>query len=172
MLSPGFAPGLTSRLLKSGLGFSFCELPDDVVAVAKHCLFDWLAVLHAGRDHPAVQIARALARENGAAPRVSLLASGEQTGIQEAALVNGTAGHVLDFDDAHLPSRIHPSAPLWPAILALGEATRADGAEMLAAFVGGVQLQSEVASLIGESHYRRGWHNTATLGTLAQWERS
>jgi len=50
-----------------------------------------------------------------------------QDGAREAALVNGTASHMLDFDDAHLQSRVHPSVPLWPAILAQAEGGRHHG---------------------------------------------
>src|SRR3546814_16501851 len=96
----------------------------------------------------------------------TLVGSGIQNSVDTSAMLNGTAGHVLDCDEAHLKSRVHPSVPLWPAILAYGEQAGLAGDRLLAAFVAGVEVQSRLAALMGESHYKLGWHSTATLGTL------
>ncbi|MCU5775681.1 MmgE/PrpD family protein [Erwiniaceae bacterium BAC15a-03b] len=141
-------------------------IPQDVLTIARHCLLDWLSVLHAGWSHRAISLLAAAAQETAAKPVATLLGSGQRTSLYEAAAINGAAAHMLDFDDAHLVSRIHPSAPLWPAILALAEQQNSDGQAMLRAFVTGVEAQSRLAAVMGESHYQLGWHNTATLGTF------
>lgn len=156
---------LTRELVAHSLAIGAGHVSADAMRIARHSLLDWFAVAHAAWQAPPVQILLAEARAEGGLPCATLI-DGTRASAMQAALINGTASHVLDFDDAHLQSRVHPSVPLWPAILAQAEAGRHDGAQALAAFVAGVELQSRVASLMGEAHYRQGWHNTATLGTL------
>lgn len=157
--------GLTRQLAEQALSFADADVPADVAEIVRHCLLDWFSVALAAWDSPVVQTVGAwTAREPGAA-QASLL-DGPRVSMSQAALVNGTASHVLDFDDAHLPSRVHPSVPLWAAVLALAEARNLSGRQAMAAFVAGVQVQSRLAAVMGNSHYGLGWHNTATLGTF------
>ncbi len=156
---------LTARLVRRGWQMAAQPLAPDTARMACHSLLDWYAVAHAGWAEPAVRFLHDEVREEGAHPRASLL-DGSRVSTVQAALVNGTASHVLDFDDAHLESRVHPSVPLWPAILAHAEERGLSGAAALAAFAAGVEMQSNIASLMGERHYARGWHNTGTLGAL------
>ncbi|MDR2364398.1 MAG: MmgE/PrpD family protein [Zoogloeaceae bacterium] len=145
------------------------EIPADTLEIARHALLDWLTALLAGWEDPAVLALRQYAREEGKPPSGKgsrLLGSGERVGKTNAALVNGLASHVLDVDDAHLASRIHASAALWPSIFAVGESEKASGMDALAAFVAGMEAGGMAAALAGEGHYRRGWHNTATLGSF------
>jgi 2-methylcitrate dehydratase PrpD len=156
--------GLTARLAGRSLDFRADDLPADVAAIATHCLLDWMSMALAGSREPdAARVAAELAVED-APGRAAVWGAGRRMGLAQAALANGMAAHLLDFDDAHLASRVHPSAPLWPAILAVCEDERLPGRDALAAFAAGVEMQSRLAALMGESHYRLGWHNTATLG--------
>jgi 2-methylcitrate dehydratase PrpD len=83
-----------------------------------------------------------------------------------AALVNGAAGHALDFDDTHTTMSGHPSVPVLPALLALGETERAGGRALLAALVAGVELECRLGALLGFGHYAAGFHATGTIGTF------
>jgi 2-methylcitrate dehydratase PrpD len=157
-------PGLTAQLVAHCLRRAAEPLPGDVRAIATHSLLDWSGVLVAGWSDPSVRLLEAEVLDEGCPARATLLGSGAGTSVMSAALVNGMASHVLDFDDVHLRSRVHPSAPLWPAIIAVAERERLPGERALAAFVAGVEMQSRIAAVMGESHYRNGWHNTATLG--------
>jgi 2-methylcitrate dehydratase PrpD len=157
--------GLTARLVRHCQQLAAGPLADDVARVARHSLLDWLAVAHAGWHAEVVSLLRAQVQEDGGHAKATLI-DGTRVSTPQAALVNGTASHVLDYDDAHLQSRVHPSVPLWSAILAHAEARGLGGAAALAAYAVGVELQSRVALLMGEAHYARGWHNTATLGAL------
>ncbi len=163
--SPALPQRLTRELVAHSLATAHGSLPSDVARIATHSLLDWFAVARAAWQATPVQILLAELRDEGGTPSATLI-DGSRASAVQAALVNGTASHVLDFDDAHLQSRVHPSVPLWPAILAQAEAGGHSGAQALAAFAAGVELQSRVASWMGEDHYRLGWHNTATLGTL------
>jgi hypothetical protein len=85
-----------------------------------------------------------------------------------AALVNGISSHVLDFDDTHETALIHPSAPVLPAALALADARGAGGAELLAAFLLGVEVACRVGRAVMPAHYDAGWHATGTAGSIGR----
>lgn len=134
--------------------------------MAGHCLVDWAGVTLAGWQEPPVQAVAALARADGGREEAVLLGTDTRLPARAAALVNGTASHALDLDDVHLTSRVHPSAPVLPVICALAHRTGASGAQAATAFLAGVEVQSRLARMMGEAHYKAGWHNTATLGTF------
>lgn len=158
--------GATADLAALGLLPNYSALPELVRERAKNTLLDWVSVLLAGWSEASIQPLLDQARAEGGAPRASLLGLGERLGAEAAARVNGAVSHVLDFDDAHLASRVHPSVVLWPAIMAAGEVNARSGTEALAALVAGVETQAQVAAWLGQEHYRQGWHSTATLGSF------
>ena len=83
-----------------------------------------------------------------------------------AAFLNAASGNVFDFDDTHIPTVIHPTAPVAPALFALAAQRRVSGAELLHAFVLGVEIECRLGNAISPGHYRRGWHITATCGVF------
>ena len=84
-----------------------------------------------------------------------------------AALVNGMLGHSLDFDDTHADSSLHPSAPVVPAALAVGEMLGSSGADVVTAIVAGYEVCCRLGNALDPaSHYARGFHPTATAGTF------
>jgi 2-methylcitrate dehydratase PrpD len=100
-----------------------------------------------------------------AAPGPSLIfASKRRTSPLDAALVNGTASHALDYDDVSGVLGGHPSAMLIPSMLALAELTGAGGRDLALAYVVGFETQCRVARGVHFHHYDKGWHPTATLG--------
>jgi 2-methylcitrate dehydratase PrpD len=83
-----------------------------------------------------------------------------------AALVNGISSHVLDFDDTHAETGIHPAAPIAPAILALAEQQPVAGPDLIAALVVGVETECRIGKAVSPSHYEIGWHITGTAGVF------
>ncbi|MGD8327161.1 MAG: MmgE/PrpD family protein [Sphingomonadales bacterium] len=83
-----------------------------------------------------------------------------------AAMINGTSGHALDLDDNFDPPKAHASTVLVPAILALGEDIEASGAQCLDAYIVGLQILGRIGQGVNPIHRNRGWHATATLGSL------
>ena len=81
-----------------------------------------------------------------------------------AALINGTASHALDFDDCSNTLGGHPSAPILPALWAI--APGASGKAFIAAYAAGVECETRLARAVNFHHYEKGWHPTATLGTF------
>jgi 2-methylcitrate dehydratase PrpD len=94
----------------------------------------------------------------------SIVGTRQRTAARTAALVNGAAGHALDYDDTHLTMGGHSTVPVFPAALALAEELDCSGAELLAAFVAGVEVEARLGAGIGPSHYAKGWHATSTIG--------
>jgi 2-methylcitrate dehydratase PrpD len=158
--------GVTEKLAQFAVGIDYDSLPEGVVTAAKRAALDTLAVAIAGCGEEAAAIITAHVRELGAAGEAGVVGSGFQTAVSEAALANGTLAHALDYDDVSTSMLGHPSAPLLPAVLALAEKTGASGKDVIVALVVGFEVECKVGSAIGPSHYARGWHPTATLGTL------
>jgi len=102
----------------------------------------------------------------GGLPRASVIGNDFKTSPYLAALVNGTIGHALDYDDLAISLIGHPSVFLVPAILAVGESIDASGEDILAAYVVSYETVCCIARPVLQSHYVQGWHSTATFGTL------
>lgn len=145
-------------------GLDLSDIPDDVVTVAKQCLLDWYGCALAARDTPlAVILREELADTPG---RSSIVGSSTTCGAGQAAMVNGAMGHALDFDDTHMGMGGHPTAPVWPAALAVAEQEGASGAEVLTAFIVGFEIESRLGSMLGRHPYESGWHTTSVVGVL------
>lgn len=131
-------------------------------------LVDTLASALAGAgSEPEALLRRYVAKEAGSGP-CTVWTSGNAVPPSQAALLNGTAAHALDWDDVSPGAAMHPSAVLIPALAAVGEVTGADGATVTAAYdVGAAVFRAVAAALPRLAHYRRGWHTTATVGRLA-----
>jgi 2-methylcitrate dehydratase PrpD len=141
-------------------------LDEEAVRWAQIGIADTIAVAIAGSQAPAPRLAMAaldVAHEQGPC---LLLGLGHRTGPLTAALVNGVAAHALDFDDVNDTLGGHPSAPLVPALLALGEVYGASGSEMLLAYIVGFETECKIGSAVNFHHYDKGWHPTATLGVF------
>jgi len=141
------------------------QIPAEGAAIARTGIADCFGVLIAGSRDPEIALVdRALGHADGG-PLVSLIPSGARRTVETAALVNGVAAHVLDYDDVSLDG--HPSAVLVPAILAQGEESGSSGAQMLAAYVAGFEVWGELIAREPVPLHRKGWHPTAVLGTVA-----
>lgn len=142
------------------------SVSDDAIEAAKRAVLDTLGVALAGSREGSARIAAAIAAERGGREEATVIGHGFRAPAGEAAFVNGIAAHALDFDDVSLPMRGHPSVPLLPAVLALGEKSGASGRGLLSAFVLGFEVQARLGRAIGEAHYAAGWHATSTFGAL------
>lgn len=146
------------------------QLTPELVQACGRALLDTYAAAIAGRNEPATQLALKYARRSGLpAPGRAARAwgTGELLPLELAALCNGVAGHVLDYDDVTSPLRGHPSVALLPALVGLAEAIDADGAELVCAYVAGFEVIGKLSKAMAVHHYARGWHSTASIGTIA-----
>jgi 2-methylcitrate dehydratase PrpD len=121
--------------------------------------------LGVARD-PSVITALEIMREASGKPSATVLGQRDRLGVMEAAFVNAIASNLLDYDDTHLRTVIHPSAPVAPVAFALGEETAASGAEVLHAFLLGGEIACRIGNAVSPGHYARGWHITASCGVF------
>jgi 2-methylcitrate dehydratase PrpD len=142
----------------------FAQLPPAALALAKLGLSDCIAVMVAGSREPAVQTLRNTLATLGGPAESTLYLSTERMPAPAAAWINGTAGHVLDYDDVALG---HPSVVIVPAILAEGEALAASGADIVTAYIAGFETWMELVSRERDNYQMKGWHPTPLIGALA-----
>jgi len=155
---------LTRDLGRFVTDVSFERLPAEAVDVARLGFTDCIATMIAGAGDPAPQLLRKVLQPASGGD-ATLYFTGERCPAPEAAWINGTAGHALDYDDV-ASLRGHPSTVIVPAILAEGEALDASGRDMLAAYVAGYETWAELAWRDPGHHHRKGWHPTGIFGPI------
>jgi 2-methylcitrate dehydratase PrpD len=142
------------------------ELPRTVRHEGKRSLLNFigcaLGVAHAAPIEMALRVLLPLSGEN----RVTVLGRTEKLDPLGAAFINAIGGNLLDYDDTHLRTVIHPSAPVAPAALALAEQRGLSGAAMLHAFILGCEVECRIGNAVSPGHYARGWHITSTCGVF------
>ena len=153
-------------------GLSFKDLPVEAIQAAKRSILDTLAVSVAGTRSRTGQSAINAFAANGAGGSATVMGTKLMAHPSLAALVNGTLGHALDFDDVWADDdgvvawRGHPSVCVLPAVLAAGESEGCDGATALLAFIIGVEIAGKLGTVFGPHLGRAGFHPTAIVGTL------
>ncbi|HEY42241.1 MAG TPA: MmgE/PrpD family protein [Dehalococcoidia bacterium] len=156
----------TSKLAKFIHDLSYEDLSDDAIAKAKLCLMDWLGVTvggYAGGLGDIDPMIGALQPLFGQ-PQATLITKKRKVDVLNAALINGTASHYLDYDDIQSGMSGHPSVPVMPAALAMGEYRKVDGKRFITSLVAGFEAECRIGEAVNPEHYGRGWHATATLG--------
>lgn len=116
-------------------------------------------------DTEPIRILRSWAREMGGAGHAVVLWTNERLPADRAALVNAAGMHVLDFDDTHIPTHVHATAPTAAAVLAAAD-DAVPGRELLRAVVLGMEVHYAFGRALMPSHFRRGFHVTATGGAV------
>ena len=132
----------------------------------KRTLVNSLGAALGGCRDDALGHALAVLRDFGGPPEATLVGRAERTDALTAAFVNAAAANVLDFDDTHLPTVIHPAAPVVPAVLAVAEGTPVTGAQLLHAAILGIEVECRVGNAVSPWHYAKGWHITSTCGVI------
>jgi 2-methylcitrate dehydratase PrpD len=160
--APPLALLLAEKILRPGLA----DMTPDAASWVKMAIADTVGCVLAGRHEDAVRI---LLRTDGigtAAGTSLIFGTTLRTSALDAALVNGTAAHALDYDDMLNIAVTHPSAVLLPPIFALGEKVNASGREVMIAYIAGLELGVRLAVATFPQHRDNGWHPTATIGTF------
>jgi len=141
------------------------DIPRGIRHEAARALLNWTGCAIGASRHEAVERALAALSEFSGPPQAGVLGRGERLDILHAALINGISSHVLDFDDTHALA-IHPSAPVLPALLAFAEWRKTSGADLVHAFVLGVEAECRIGLSVFPEHYNVGWHITGTAGVF------
>jgi 2-methylcitrate dehydratase PrpD len=142
----------------------FNTLPPEAVHWAKVGILDTVGVTIAGAHESATRIVLGV---SGSASGPSLVfGHARRIGALDAALVNGTASHALDFDDCNNTLGGHPSVPILPALFALADEVPASGRDFIAAYVAGFETECKLSMVVNFHQYMKGWHPTTTIGVF------
>jgi len=155
--------GLTRVLAEYLVQSRMQEIPVPVRHEATRSLLNWIGCALGGCHHEAVTYAHgALSAVSGPGHAV-LIGNGGKTDALSACLLNGIAGHVLDFDDAQpRNTNINPSCTVAPAALAVGEYAHASGSEVLHAFLLGLEVECRIANTVYAQGSTRFFANSTT----------
>jgi 2-methylcitrate dehydratase PrpD len=154
--------GVSQELARFIAESRWSSIPTEINHEAKRALLNWAGRAIGGCRDQAVDTALAALSEFAGRPQATVLGRGERLDILTAAALNGLSSNILDFDDTHLRTVIHPTVPA--AVIALAEHSRATGAQLLHAFILGVEVECRIGNAISPEHYDAGWHITATCG--------
>jgi 2-methylcitrate dehydratase PrpD len=166
---------LLEQIAEKIVAIRYADLPREAVEWAKAAILDTVGVTLAGAGEDCTRIVeRTLATGGGSMPQAGdclIFGSDRRTGPLDAALINGTAAHALDFDDVSNSLGGHPSAPILPALFALAEMQDRPeepigGKAFVTAYVAGFETETRIARGVHFHHYEKGWHPTATLGVF------
>ncbi len=155
---------ISRRLAEVMAATTFDDLPPAVIEDTLRSVLDWLGSALAGSVEPPARMAQAVVASLGVSDEAAVLGAGRAS-APGAALANGVASHILELDDVHKGSTMHPAAPIIPAALAVAERERADGRAFLRAVALGYEAGLRVGEAVNPSHYRY-WHPTGTAATF------
>jgi 2-methylcitrate dehydratase PrpD len=161
------AGAISERLAEFAAGFVLDDAPKTIVLRAKHLILDAVGCAFAARKEPfAGRIAASVARLTGPGPR-AVVGMDYRLPLRDAALVNGMLMHGLDYDDTHAAGVLHLTVSTFPAALAAAAHAGASGAELLAAYIVGVETGARIASVAKGGFHQVGFHPTGVVGAFA-----
>src|SRR5579863_1681626 len=144
-------------------GVRYNVLPEAAVHWARVAILDTVGCTLAGAGEPCARIVSRVTASNGPC---LVFGTAQRVAPLDAAAINGTAAHALDYDDCSDTLGGHPSAPILPALFALAETLGTNGRDFIAAYVAGWETETRIARGINFHHYEKGWHPTATIGVF------
>ena len=159
------APGEVTRTLARYLvAAKPADLPENVRREGVRTLVNWVGCALGGSKEDAVSNSLAALTPIYPGGKTTILGRKEKLDPLHAAMVNGISSHVLDFDDTHLKTVIHPAGPVAPALLALAEQQKVTGTQLLHALVLGCEVECRIGNAVYPQHYDVGWHITGSVG--------
>src|SRR3990172_527229 len=157
---------VTARLAQFVADSQWADVPEGVRHQAKRTPLNGLGSAFGGCRDAAVGHALAVLQPFSGPAEATVIGRSERADALTAAFVNAVSANVLDFDDTHHPTIIHPAAPVAPALLALAERRPCSGRQFLHALILGVEAECRVGNAVAPWHYAHGWHITSTCGVI------
>jgi 2-methylcitrate dehydratase PrpD len=157
---------VTRRLAAFVTESEWSSVPEAARKEATRSLVNWVGCALGGARHETIDCALAALSEFSGPRAATVLGRTERLDLLHAALLNGMSSHVLDFDDTHLETIIHPAGPVAPALFALAERRAMTGADFLHAFILGIEVECRVGLAVYPWHYDQGYHITGTAGVF------
>ncbi len=158
--------GVTDALSRLMVESRWADISADVRHEGKRSLLNWLGCALGGCREEAIDRGIAALSEFSGPKQATLVGRSERMDVPNAAFFNAMSANTLDFDDTHLRTVIHPSAPVAAAVFAFAEHRLATGAELLHAFILGVEAECRIGNAVSPGHYTSGWHITGTCGVF------
>ncbi|HWE48741.1 MAG TPA: MmgE/PrpD family protein [Bryobacteraceae bacterium] len=159
-------PEVTRILARYVVAAQFAAIPEPVRKEAARTLLNWVGCTLGGSRNGAVDIAVSALSPFFGPAQATVLGRKQRVDVFSAALLNGISSHVLDFDDTHLRTVIHPAGPVCSAILALSEYHPVSGSDFMNAMILGVEAECRIGNAVYPAHYDIGWHITGTTGVF------
>ena len=168
--------GLTHYVTEFVVRTKLPDIPPDVIELGKKSMLDGLGLALAGSVSKLGQVTSDYVQSLGVSRNdATLIGKGKKAPTRFAAFANGIGIHADDYDDTQLavaPDRVyglltHPTAPCFPAALAVAEARGMSGRDLMLAYHVGVEVECKVAEAIAPRHYEDGFHTTGTVGPFA-----
>ncbi len=159
-------PPITHIIARYAATAPVAQVPEAVRHQATRTLLNWVGCAVGGSRQPAPTHAVVALKPFSGPPQASLFGRTERLDALHAALVNGISSHVLDFDDTHLKTIIHPAGPVASALTAFAEYRPVSGAEFMNALVIGCEIECRIGNSVYPEHYAMGWHITGTTGVF------
>jgi 2-methylcitrate dehydratase PrpD len=144
----------------------FEDLPASVVHEAKRAILNYFGVAIGGWSDPSCAVLATMLDGSSGSRHATAVGSSLRLDVLNASFLNAVLANALEFDDTHMPTVIHPAAPVAPPLFALAERQRISGRQFLTAFVLGVEIACRAGNSVSPGHYARGWHITTTCGVL------
>jgi 2-methylcitrate dehydratase PrpD len=155
---------VTKSLAQFVAGSEWDAVPSEVRREGVRGLLNFVGCALGGARDEAMDIAIKVLAPFFGAPQAIVIGRGERPDALNAAFLNAVSANVLEYDDTHLGTVMHPAAPVAPGLFALAEPRPVSGRDLLHAFIVGVETSCRVGLAVMPTHYRRGWHITATCG--------
>lgn len=155
----------TKKLVDFVSSKQYEDLSETSINTAKGCILDCIGVSLIGSIQPVAKILVSYLEDVGGNTQSTLIGLRERTSPVNAALVNGTLGHAIDYDDHTLISIAHPTVTILPAVLALGESNNVTGKDAILAFLLGYEVFAKIAKALNPNLWYRGFHATGFFGT-------
>jgi 2-methylcitrate dehydratase PrpD len=160
-------PTVSERLADFATDFALDNAPPAVIQRAKHLVLDAIGCAFAARNEQfADRIATSVAKLAGQGPR-GVVGMGYRLPLRDAAVVNGMLMHGLDYDDTHAAGVLHLTVSTFPAALGTAAHLGASGAELLAAYIVGIETGARIASVVKGGFHQVGFHPTGVVGAFA-----
>mgnify|MGYP003223312609 FL=1 len=159
------AKTVTMQLAEYSVADHWHSLSKKDIRMVQLAYLDWIAAAYTGTEEECVRQLIELAEEEHISGTCTMVGQGQCSSPINAALINGTASHAIDFDDIHVFLSLHLCSPVMPAAMAVAEYCGANGKELINGTVVGMQIMVALSAGIMPSHYNVGrWHATGTIG--------
>ena len=155
---------VTGRLAEFIVGSRWQDIPQPVRREGMRSVLNFTGCALGGSQDEAVGLAAGVLAPYFGPAQAGVFGRPERPDALSAAFLNAVSANVLEYDDTHLPTVIHPAAPVAPGLFALAEQRRVSGSQLLHAFILGVEAACRIGKAVMPTHYRRGWHITASCG--------